>query len=154
RLSNTAASSIDYRGILKTPALTTLTTAGNITVKYDVCRFAAAGPVTFRVEGAGTISSATYMDVIENGVTYGGSYTHTTTETSVTVGSEATSFDMTTAMLPSWTPGLNAVIKYWTRFTVIVTGATSATKIVWDTTGATETSAQLRCCIDNISIRK
>ncbi|MDR0700725.1 MAG: PKD domain-containing protein [Tannerella sp.] len=152
RLSNSVASGVEYRGILKTPALGSSAT-GVITVKYDICRFSATGPITFKVEGGGTISRVNYIDVIESGVTYGGSYVPVTTETPVTVGAGAVSFDMTTALSPAWS-GVNNAIKYWTRFTVTVADATAATKIAWDATGATETSAQLRCCIDNISVTK
>ncbi|MDR1666147.1 MAG: PKD domain-containing protein [Bacteroidales bacterium] len=153
RLSNSASAGIEYRGILKTPALTELAAPTTITVKYDACRFAASEEVIFKVEGDGTISSATYKDVLEEGITYGGGYTPTTSETDITVGGGATSFGMTTAISPPWS-GVNSAIKYWTRFTVTVAGATSNTKIVWDATEGAATSAQYRFCIDNISIRK
>lgn len=140
------------KGAITTPALTALTAPSNITVEFDVCRFAGAGNIDFKVEGAGTILSASYVDLIDPSLSYGGTYTRHTTPVAIPDVS-GTAFQINTDMAPPWSGGLNNNIKYWTHFTVALSGATAETKITWDATAVTSVNDG-RICFDNVLVTR
>ena len=58
RLNKSASGSHKYSGYLKTPKLAALTAPTNITLEFDICRFAGDGDIYITVEGAGTYTAA------------------------------------------------------------------------------------------------
>ena len=139
RLSNTASGSNIYYGILTTPKLSALTGTSTITVTFDATRFASDSNIPVKVLNAGTVTSA------QVNIEGAGS------ATSITPESDNKSINITSAHCPKHA---NEVLKKWSSFTMVITGATADTQISWDTTGAGTTSANGRICLDNIVIKK
>ncbi|MDR1337044.1 MAG: T9SS type A sorting domain-containing protein [Tannerella sp.] len=138
------------KGAVVTPALAGLSGTSDITVEFDVCRFAGGGDITFGVEGAGSITGATYMDIIEDNVSYGGSYPRNTDPVAIP-GVSGTAFTINTEMAPAWS-GVNNFVKWWTHFKVSVSSAGSDTRISMDGSAAASVN-DARICLDNMLIK-
>jgi hypothetical protein len=160
RLSNgTAATGTTY-GILKTPAFgSKLSGASNVKVEFDICRFPTVGSFYFQVEGPGSITSASYIDLIENGVTYGGTNADNAITTLTPIGgATGTSLVISSdrsvgGILPAWESANNDDRKFWTHLVINIEGATSETKVVWDAKGPDVTTvASARFCLNNLLI--
>jgi hypothetical protein len=155
----------NYYGILKTPRFgSKLTGASQVKVEFDVCDFPDTGGFLFTIEGPGSITSGTYIDLVESGVAYGGSYADAAkttvtgipnaTGTSIAILSEAG------GIMPSWNnvSSSNDAPKFWTHIAINIAGATSETRVVWNTVGvpgitvAKPTSSHTRFCLNNILI--
>lgn len=133
-----------YLGTITTPALTALDGATDITVTLDMARFSAASklPITFKVLGAGTLTSGTVL------VDGNSTKTLDVSGSSFAIGYEAD-------VCP---PSTNNDMKNKpvSHFVFKVSGATADTRISIDTTegNAASASSQARCFIFGIKITK
>ncbi|MDR1337043.1 MAG: hypothetical protein LBK22_09460 [Tannerella sp.] len=152
RISTTPSAGNPPRyGYLKTPALDKLTAATDITVEFDLCRFASKGNIAFLVEGAGAITSGQFSD-------------EDTPVTDFPVSGTPSLVRITQSHAPIW-EGMNGAVKYYTHFKFNIAGANAQTRIAWsglpadtgnpDTPNDAETTGKnVRACIDNVIIRK
>lgn len=122
-------------GVLTTPELNA---AGNLKVTFDGLRFASEGDIAVKVLGGGTITSAS---VVVDGA---GS------PVTITPESDNTSFLILAAHNTKFA---NTAQKTWSNFTFTVEGATTQTRISWDSSSASD-SNNGRYCLDNIVIKK
>jgi hypothetical protein len=161
RLSTgTSKGATAFMGIAKTPAFgNKLFGISNVKVEFDVCKFPTLGGFYFSIEGPGSITSGAYIDLVESGIAYGGTYADNakTTQTAIP-GATGTSIYITSeagGILPAW-DGVNDDPKFWTHITINISGATSETKVVWCSSEAdpsTNPSAGgRRFCLNNVLI--
>jgi hypothetical protein len=149
-----------YMGIVKTPAFgNKLSGTSNVKVEFDVCKFPKPGGFYFSIEGPGSITSGAYIDLVESGIAYGGTYADNakTTQTAIP-GATGTSIHITSetgGILPAW-DGVNDAPKFWTHITINISGATSETKVAWcaaEADPSTNPSAEgRRICLNNVLI--
>ncbi len=143
RLS-TSSTTTTYFGVLKTPTLAKLTNTADIQFSFDGVRFASEGDIkVYVVQGGGTLTNVN-VDIEGNG-----------TPTPITVDTDDNGnsyFMITSTHCPKHG---NADPKPWSSFTATISGATSATQVVWDCSyDTTVASSTVRLCIDNILITK
>jgi hypothetical protein len=137
RLNKSASGSHKYSGYLKTPKLAALTAPTNITLEFDICRFAGDGDIYITVEGAGTYTAAA--------VNIDGAAAATT------VAASGTDFVVTNDLCSKQA---NTVInKPWSHVELSIAGATAETQIKFDGSRGKD-SASDRCLLDNIKITK
>ena len=137
RLNKSASGSHKYSGYLKTPKLAALTAPTNITLEFDICRFAGDGDIYITVEGAGTYTAAA--------VNIDGAAAATT------VAASGTDFVVTNDLCSKQA---NAVVnKPWSHVELSIAGATAETQIKFDGSRGKD-SASDRCLLDNIKITK
>lgn len=137
RLNKSKSGSHVYSGHIKTPKLSKLTTATDITLEFDICRFAGDGDIYITIEGAGTYTAAT--------VNIDGASAATT------VGASGTDFVVTNELCSKQA---NAVVnKPWSHVKLSIGGATAQTQIKFDGARGKD-SASDRCLLDNIKITK
>ncbi len=143
RLS-TSSSTTTYFGVLKTPTLAKLTGSTDVKFSFDAVRFASEGDLKICVLGAGTLSNVT-VDIEGNG-----------SPVSVDVLTDEDNnsyFLLTSTHCPKH--GNSEAPKPWSTFSATITGATSATQVMWDSSvDASVASSTVRLCIDNILITK
>lgn len=137
RLNKSKTGSHVYSGHIKTPKLTALTATTNITLEFDICRFAGDGDIYVTIEGAGTYTAAA--------VNIDGASTATT------VSASGTDFVVTNDLCSKQA---NAVVnKPWSHVKLSIGGATAETRIKFDGARGKD-SASDRCLLDNIKITK
>lgn len=137
RLNKSAKNSHKYSGYIKTPKLSKLTGATNITLEFDICRFAGDSDIYITVEGAGEYTAAA--------VNVDGAAKATT------VAASGTDFVVTNELCSKQA---NAVVnKPWSHVKLSISGATAQTQIKFDGARGKD-SASDRCLLDNIRITK
>lgn len=137
RLNKSASGSHKYSGYLKTPKLAALTAPTNITLEFDICRFAATAIFTSPSKAPGTYTAAA--------VNIDGAAAATT------VAASGTDFVVTNDLCSKQA---NTVInKPWSHVELSIAGATAETQIKFDGSRGKD-SASDRCLLDNIKITK
>ena len=137
RLNKSKSGSHIYSGHIKTPKLSKLTGATDITLEFDICRFAGDGDIYVTIEGAGTYTAG---EVNIDGAA-----------TATTVNASGTDFVVTNDLCSKQA---NTVVnKPWSHVKLTIGGATAETQIKIDGSRGKDSAAD-RCLLDNIKITK